>query len=195
LEITDGIQQLLYGHNTVIVPGFGVFKSSYRAAGIHPTQHVFAPPHKAIIFEKKDTDDGLLTHYISEKDDMPPATIVKKISVFVSELNRELDKKGEVTINGIGSFKYDIEKQLHFIQNETVNFLTSSYGLDQFISHSILRRNEQPGTSLSLKKKKKVIATVQENSILLWVLLAFIFACVAAVYFIFSSGIITWWHS
>jgi nucleoid DNA-binding protein len=194
LEITESIQQLLYGHDTVVVPGFGIFKSSYRPASIHPTQHVFAPPHKAITFEKKNTGDDLLTQYISEKDDIPSTTIAKNISVFVTELNRELDKKGEVTISGIGSFKYDIEKQLHFIQDVTVNFLTSSYGLDQFISRTILRRKEQPEKSLSLKKQK-VITLAKENSILLWILLAFIFAGVAAAYFIFRSGIIAWWHS
>ena len=194
MEITEGIQQLLYQYDVVIVPGLGRFKCSYRPASIHPTQHLFDPPHKAIIFEKKDEDDGLLAHYLSEMDDLPPGTIANKIFTFVNDLKQNLEKAGEATINGIGTFKYDIEKQLHFIQDGTVNFLTSSYGLDQFISPPILRRSEQPQKSLA-QKRQKVIAIAKENSIVLWLLLAFIFALVAAIYFIFRSGIIVWWHS
>ncbi len=194
MEITEGIQQLLYRHDMVIVPGFGRFKCTYRSAGIHPTQHVFAPPHKAILFEETDDDDGLLSNYLSEKNNLPPGTIANIIFKFVNELEQNLEKAGEAAIAGIGTFKYDIEKQLHFMQDETANFLTSSYGLDQFISNPILRRSEQQGKTLA-QKKQKVIALAKENSIVLWLLLAFIFAATAAVYFIFKSGLITWWHS
>lgn len=194
MEITEGIQQLLHRNDIVSLPRLGTFRGSYRSATIHPTQHLFEPPHKAISFDDAYIDDGLLSHYLSAKNNLSPETTTNTIYSFVHTLQNELELNGETAIKGIGIFKYDIEKQLHFIQDETENYLNSSYGLDQFISHPILRRNEPQGKSLK-KKKEKVIAIAKANSILLWLLMALGFAAIAAVYFIYKSGIIDWWHS
>lgn len=194
MEIADSIRQLLYKQDKVIIPGFGMFTCIQTSAKIHPTQHLFSSPAKLITFEKKAADDGVLFHYLMEHDNMAPKAAVQSVHRFVDDLKEELESKGKVTLAGIGAFQFDIEKHLNFIQDTTLNFLTTSYGLEQFISQPILRRNDVEEI-LKPTKKQKLLKATKENSILLWLLITFMFAALASVYFIFKSGIIAWFHS
>ena len=46
LEITKYIQELLFVHDCVILPGFGGFVANYRPAKIDENQQIVHPPSK-----------------------------------------------------------------------------------------------------------------------------------------------------
>lgn len=161
MTIEEHICKLLQTSNAVRIPGFGAIIATYAPARIHPAQHLFQPPHKALSFDKDLVqDDGVLTQYVSKVSNVSPAEAQRRILLFVNDSNESLKKTGNCLMPGIGRFYFDIEKQLQFIPDYTNNFLLASYGLSDFISHPILRPENIPSYAtqpLQEKKRKRFI--------------------------------------
>ncbi len=162
MEVTDHICKLLAFQDRVVIPGFGSLEAAYAPATIHPTQHLFQPPHKSISFIKDTAvQDDYLVQFISHEEGISYQMAAGKVNQFVLKAEEELLKKGSYLAPGIGKFYFDIEKQQQFLPDTTNNFLLSSYGLSDFISRPVLRpeniagyANPQPKAE---KKKKKFI--------------------------------------
>ena len=61
MDITAFIRELLFGHDCVIVPGFGGFIGNYTPASIDKSSGTFYPPVKQISFNRNlNHNDGLL---------------------------------------------------------------------------------------------------------------------------------------
>ena len=59
------IQELLYEHNSVIIPSFGGFTAGYKPASIDHVQGVIFPPSKDLKFNRYLTiNDGILVQHI-----------------------------------------------------------------------------------------------------------------------------------
>ena len=66
VDITAFIRELLFGHDCVIVPGFGGFIGNYTPARIDKKSGTFYPPVKQISFNRNlNHNDGLLVGRIS----------------------------------------------------------------------------------------------------------------------------------
>ena len=66
VDITAFIRELLFGHDCVIVPGFGGFIGNYTPARIDKKTGTFYPPVKQISFNRNlNHNDGLLVGRIS----------------------------------------------------------------------------------------------------------------------------------
>ncbi len=67
MDITAFIRELLFGHDCVIVPGFGGFIGNYTPARIDKSTSTFYPPVKQISFNRNlNHNDGLLVGRISD---------------------------------------------------------------------------------------------------------------------------------
>jgi cell division protein FtsN len=134
------ISELLYDHDCVIVPEFGGFVANYTPAKIHPVQHSFIPPSKNIVFNKNlRNNDGLLANQIviSEQTNYPQA--LKYISHFVENATVQLKKGAKVKIDEVGTLFLDVERNIQFEPDTSVNHLADAFGLAQFQSPAIKR--------------------------------------------------------
>lgn len=130
MSISKHINELLYNHNCVIVPGFGAFLTKNIAASRN--NDVFSPPKKTIAFNGMlKENDGLLANKISATDGVSYNAALKKIKKDVKTLVSSLNM-GEVEIKNIGTLRLNNEKKIQFQPNQNVNFDSRSYGLESF---------------------------------------------------------------
>lgn len=153
----DHIKYLLYRHNCVILPGFGGIVLQYAPARIHPAQHVFQPPRKALAFNRSLTiNDGLLTSHVANTENVHYDEAETRVRKFVEAIENSIRRKGDFAIHGVGRFFNDIEGNLQFVPEESENYLLNAYGLERFVSPAIIRRDAfEPNAAASIAKKKK----------------------------------------
>lgn len=140
LKIDKYIQQLLFNHNCVIIPSFGGFVGNYKGAEIHPTQHIFTPPHKQLGFNKNlHVNDGLLASLIVAQEKVSYQEALDIIDKEVFKIKHMLLSGEKVVLNSIGFLKLDVEKNIQFSPATAVNYATAAYGLHSFQSSAIQR--------------------------------------------------------
>jgi hypothetical protein len=134
------ISELLHGHDCVIVPGFGGILANYRPASIHPTQHLFHPPSKRLVFNRSLTgNDGLLANHIASIEQVKYKTALDFIEKEVNKMVQQLQSGEKVQWKNIGVLQLDVEKNIQFHPADTVNYLSDSFGLHEFQVPLILR--------------------------------------------------------
>ena len=133
MDITAFIRELLFGHDCVIVPGFGGFIGNYNPARIDKSAGTFYPPVKLISFNRNlNHNDGLLVGRISEASDINYGDARVLVEEYVGELRRKLDKGEKVVFDNIGSFVNNHEGNVQFEPDRNANYHLDSYGLESF---------------------------------------------------------------
>ncbi|MFI5149315.1 MAG: SPOR domain-containing protein [Bacteroidia bacterium] len=134
------IAELLYRHDCVIIPGFGGFVANYAPAQVHPTQHTFTPPSKSLVFNRSlKNNDGLLANYVSGQENLSYAEANLKIQEFAAGCNALLGSGKKLLLKDIGSLFPDIEKNIQFQADESINFFLGSFGFTTIQSPAIKR--------------------------------------------------------
>jgi nucleoid DNA-binding protein len=132
-DINKYISGLLFIHDCVILPGFGGFVTNYHPAEHDENSHSFDPPKKDVLFNKNLTyNDGLLINYLAKNSGISYSEAKERIQDEVQRAWLQLDKNNEVSFDGVGTFKYDKHRILHFEPINTENFLTDAYGMSSF---------------------------------------------------------------
>lgn len=156
MNLPLAISELLLFHDCVIIPGFGGFVSSYAPATIHPTQHTFTPPSKAILFNRSlVSNDGLLANHLSRRNAIGFSEANSFIEKQVREYESLLANGKKVTIQGVGELNLDVEKNIRFNPDKSSNFLLSSFGLSEFQS-SAIRRTEDISKIISIAPERSI---------------------------------------
>jgi nucleoid DNA-binding protein len=133
LDITAFIRELLFGHDCVIVPGFGGFIGNYTPAHIDKSTGTFYPPVKQISFNRNlNHNDGLLVGRISGSANINYGDARNMVEEFVGELRRKLERGEKVVFDNIGSFVNNQEGNVQFEPDKNVNYHLDSYGLESF---------------------------------------------------------------
>jgi nucleoid DNA-binding protein len=133
LDITAFIRELLFGHDCVIVPGFGGFIGNYTPARIDKNSSTFFPPVKQISFNRNlNHNDGLLVGRISESAKINYVDARNLVEEFVNDIRRRLLKGEKVVFENIGSFINNHEGNVQFEPERDVNYHLDSYGLTSF---------------------------------------------------------------
>jgi nucleoid DNA-binding protein len=133
VDITAFIRELLFGHDCVIVPGFGGFIGNYTPARIDKKSGTFFPPVKQISFNRNlNHNDGLLIGKISGTSGMNYGDARNLVEDFVSDIRRRLDKGEKVVFDNIGSFSNNQENNIQFEPDRSSNYYLDAYGLESF---------------------------------------------------------------
>jgi hypothetical protein len=133
LDITAFIRELLFGHDCVIVPGFGGFIGNYTPARIDKISGTFYPPVKQISFNRNlNHNDGLLVGRISGTADITYGDAREMVEQFVSDLRKRLENGEKVVFDNVGSFINNPEGNIQFEPDRNVNYHLDSYGLEPF---------------------------------------------------------------
>ncbi|AVR44879.1 SPOR domain-containing protein [Christiangramia fulva] len=158
MNIASYIQDLLYRYECVVLPGFGAFLSQKQSAYIDEKTGQFFPPKKLISFNRQLLrNDGLLANYISEVQGVSYEAATNMVREFVYDLEISLEKGEKTEIGHIGKLYLDEEDKLQFEPNNSINFLTHSYGLSNF-----------GVTELQREIYKKEVAQLEEKAPLLF---------------------------
>lgn len=133
MDITAFIRELLFGHDCVIVPGFGGFIGNYTPARIVRESGLFYPPVKQISFNRNlNHNDGLLVGKISESSKVTYGDARNLVDNFVGDLRKKLDRGKKIVFDNIGTFINNQEGNVLFEPDRDVNYHLDSYGLDSF---------------------------------------------------------------
>ena len=139
MQLSQHIQNLLYRHDCVIVPNFGGFISNRIGARIDNETH-FYPPYKKLGFNASLChNDGLLTNEVAAEEHLSFEEANKRIQQEVQRWNTVL-KSGSLVLEQVGSFELSQNQQLVFEPDQSVNYLTSSFGLNRFEQDQVSRK-------------------------------------------------------
>jgi cell division septation protein DedD len=132
-NITIYIKELLFGHDCVIVPGFGAFIGNYSPAHVDHTEGLFYPPVKKITFNRHlINNDGLLIGHISSREGVGYGEARDLIVSFADDLRARVNRGEKVSLENIGIFFNNREGLLIFESDPDANYLLSSFGLTSF---------------------------------------------------------------
>ncbi len=152
IDVAKHISELIYDHDSVIIPELGGIVASSQSASIDHVQGLIHPPSKKLSFnENLLLNDGLLVDYVKRKNNISLKESVNAISDFVSQTKEKLNNKEIVILPQIGRLYKDYENSLRFLQ-DTTNFNTDVFGLPTLQFYPILRSQEPP----EIKKNKPV---------------------------------------
>jgi nucleoid DNA-binding protein len=133
LDITAYIRELLFGHDCVIIPGFGGFIGNYTPARIDKSDNTFHPPVKKISFNRNlNHNDGLLIGRISESAKLNYADARNIVDEFARDLSARLAHGEKIVFDHIGSFVNNHEGNTQFEPDREANYHLNSYGLTTF---------------------------------------------------------------
>lgn len=133
MDITAFIRELLFGHDCVILPGFGGFVGNYTPARIDKDTTTFYPPVKQISFNRNlNHNDGLLTGKISSSMGINYGDARNMVDEYVISLRKKLERGERVRFDNIGSFVNNQEGNVQFEPDPDVNYHLGSYGLESF---------------------------------------------------------------
>lgn len=133
MDITPFLRELLFGHDCVILPGFGGFIGNYSPARVDKSTYTFYPPVKQISFNRNlSHNDGLLAGRISGSLKVNYGDSRSIIDEFVASVKKKLERGEKITFDKIGSFTLNNEGSIQFEPDTSVNYHLDSYGLDTY---------------------------------------------------------------
>ena len=129
--LTRYIQELLYQYECVTIPHFGAFLTRPLMAKVSDGGN-FYPPRKEVTFNQLlKTNDGILAHYVAQKEGLTYENALRLIEKEVSSWKKRL-KTQTLRFPGVGEILLNFDKKITFIPWGKVNFDTSSFGLTHF---------------------------------------------------------------
>jgi nucleoid DNA-binding protein len=133
VDVISVTRELLFGHDCVIVPGFGGFIGNYTPAKIDKNTGTFYPPVKQISFNRNlNHNDGLLIGRISVSSDMNYGDARSFVEEFVAGIRKKLERGEKIVFDNIGSFINNQEGNVQFEPDRSANYHLDSYGLEPF---------------------------------------------------------------
>lgn len=142
IDVSACIAELLYKHDSVIIPDFGGIVGVYESAQIDHVQGMLHPPSLALRFnENLVINDGVLISYLRNKYNLNLEDAQELVRAHVELLHKKLSKKEIIILPKIGRLYRDYENELRFLQDSD-NFHTDAFGLPDIQFFPILRTRE-----------------------------------------------------
>ena len=132
--VQNHIKELLFEQDCVVIPDFGGFVTNFNGAKINSTNRFIAPPQKWLAFNALlKNDDGLLSNYIAQEENISLSQANLKVKTFVEDIKRYLQFNKSYFIEGLGSFSQNDEDKVLFQPKPTNNFYSESFGMENII--------------------------------------------------------------
>lgn len=139
MTLAKYISDLLYRYDCVIVPNFGGFIANKISAKVNHYTHTFYAPTKQLTFNSHlKNNDGLLVNYIAKSQNIPYVKAVSFVESEVAKWQTTLNLE-ELEIENIGSLHKNENDVIIFEPVYSINYLTSSFGLNTFVSPAVKR--------------------------------------------------------
>ena len=140
MKLDKHIRDLLYRNECVVIPDFGAFITSTNSAKIKNSIE-FIPPSKSITFNYKiQKNDGLLSSYIADSNNLSFDDAMKIIKLNVINFKQILEKNKKIDFEDIGQISLN-HGIYQFNSNPKSNYLKESYGLTNITNPVIQRKS------------------------------------------------------
>lgn len=141
LNLSNFIYSLLLENETVIIPGFGAFVSTYKPAAI--LENEIKPPSKEVTFTQKiRNNDGMLAEIIARKAKISQSYAMKRIEKARENMLYVLDKGETVIVENIGTLVYNENNEIQFTPFQDENLLLDSFGLETISTDDLVQKAE-----------------------------------------------------
>ena len=164
MQLSQYISDLLYRYECVTIPNFGAFLSHPISARVNVDTSDFYPPQKQLSFNiQLQSNDGLLTSYISEVEKISFEMANCKIQKQVTQLKSRLEKGETVDFKYIGELASSKQGVITFVPSDHLNYMAEAFGLATFVSPLIERKaiDKEPGKdgmiTLSSRRKRSYL--------------------------------------
>ena len=138
MTIFKDVVELLYNNDCVILPGFGAFVLKNKSASVVGNE--FIPPSKNISFNSMlKENDGLLVKQISKTRKISYDNAFSLVEEEVKSFRNKLSKDLLVEVKALGIFELKDENNIIFNPDFSINFDSSSFGLQSFSKEPLLK--------------------------------------------------------
>ncbi len=159
--VQNHIKELLFEQDCVVIPEFGGFVTNFDCAKINETNLFIAPPQKWLAFNALlKNDDGLLSNYIAQEENISREQANLQIKSFVEATKRYIQFDNSYFIEGLGTFSQNEENKIQFQPKTSINFFSESFGLENLY----LKKTATPQNELQVVQKPVVVSnnTIQQ---------------------------------
>ena len=140
MKLDKHIRDLLYRNECGVIPDFGAFITSTNSAKIK-NRIEFIPPSKSITFNYKiQKNDGLLSSYIADSNNLSFDDAMKIIKLNVINFKQILEENKKIDFEDIGQISLN-HGIYQFNSNPKSNYLKESYGLTNITNPVIQRKS------------------------------------------------------
>ena len=124
-------KDILLTNDSITVPSFGTFETSYQSAQLDEKTGVIYPPTKLVKFNaaKKDDETNRLVNYLKEKLQADDEISQRLISEFISQAEKKFQEKVGLTIDGVGILQKDETGNI-LLKSVPSNLSIDNYGMD-----------------------------------------------------------------
>lgn len=176
--VQNHIKELLFEQDCVVIPDFGGFVTNFDCAKIDTSKRFFTPPQKWLAFNSLlKNDDGLLSNYIANQENISREQANLKIKAFVEETKTHISADKNYIINGLGTFSLNEENKIQFQPKDSNNFFSESFGMESvFLKKADTSKQElqvvhtpSPASNSTMQqvfKDREPMAEVMENEVL-----------------------------
>lgn len=167
--IVGAIFDLLFVRDTVVVPGMGAFVKKPTSAQVNRVANYFAAPSSIIEFDDGLRDDNdLILNYLVNENNISEEEARRWIAEFVSDCFNIFKEGKTVTLEGIGSLRYDWLSEIVLEQDVSSNFNSDSFGLSDFTAVPVehfATKEEIRAEIEQQQKEKNTPVTVDEKAV------------------------------
>lgn len=130
-SLTSIFKDVLLTNESITVPGFGTFETSYQSAQLDEKTGVIYPPTKLVKFNdsKKDDADNKLVNFLKDKVGLSDEEAQKVIDEFVAQAIAKFADKAQLTIDEVGVLQKD-EAGVVTLKSIPSNLSIDNYGMD-----------------------------------------------------------------
>ncbi len=124
MKIGACISELLYEHESVILPGFGRFSTRYIPARFIPEAQKVESPAKIVDFDPRTQEgDTPLIQCLADREKTTPDKVKAFLGEFVEQLQQNLSEGKKVSLDMIGVFSAGEKGDILFEPDPSVNYL------------------------------------------------------------------------
>ena len=165
-RLIEGFLNCLVKMDVVHLPGFGVFKCSYKSASIDAIGGLITPPTKEITFSATSTSDYSSLDLISKQLELPITAIRESYTNLQQSWKERLNNKEIIQLNGWGRLYKEYGGEIKFKEESGTDiFKKDDLPVLEFrtINRSIKDRKEFTERQLKSKKRAKNLNRKKNN--------------------------------
>ena len=132
-DFSRHLEYLLCEHNSVAIPGIGIFVTEELQARYYADEKLYLPPLRSVRLDTRNSDDdGKLEHCLIQLHRITRNVARKWISEYIDEINHSLMDMGYMDMGTIGRLVMTSDGKIDFEVCDAGVNTPELYGLDSF---------------------------------------------------------------
>lgn len=143
MKIGVYISELLFTHDTVILPGFGAFTKQYLPAKFIPEKKIVESPKAIAAFSPEPKHgDTPLTTYLAKKEGVSIEEATNYLDKLAKEMEHAMEAGNKVELKNIGSIYRKTDGLIEFEPNMGISYLAGDTGVAKVKTPPVAKKSE-----------------------------------------------------